>query len=82
MWLSLYLYNQLLFLFPRQLLDLPFAAYGLLFGGVGLVVDQCDGKAGAGIFGAFAAVVGSDAALDVCGPAGVEGAIAAADDDV
>ena len=43
LWLSLYLYNQLLFLFPCQLFDLPFAAHGLLFGGVGLVVDQCDG---------------------------------------
>ena len=58
-----------------QTLDGVLAAHGFFFCIEILDVNEFDGRAGAGVLAALAAVVGSQPPADVVGPARVQGSI-------
>ena len=66
------------FLLPGQLLDLPLPPHGFLLGVEGLMVGQRDRPPGTGVLGGSACVVGGQPLVQIVGPAGIEGAVAAA----
>ena len=72
--------DQLQLLFPGEPLDGPFPPEG---GGAVrrlLTVDQDHRPAAAGVFGPFSGVVGGQAAVQIVGAAGIEGAVGTAEE--
>lgn len=67
-------------LLPRQLLHRQLPLQGIRAGAAFFPVDHREGTTAAGVFGPFSALVDGQAAVYVIGDAGVESAVAAAED--
>ena len=69
--------DQLPFLCPRKLFNLPLPPHRLFFGGIRFKIHQFYRSPAFGVFGTFSHIVCLNAVLKIVGPAGVKCSIAA-----